>query len=152
MADRAVTPMSIVTRRSKPLVLAATLLASPVAHAELACPDTIEVQQRANTPNGWNAAYGEQSPRLTGVTVFDGPPANRASVKYNYRRQIAHELHLIWNLTYNPRSYYVQCQYERTSALISAPLPAGTRGCEVVFDKNTSYPAGGMAVKRMVCR
>ena len=144
--------MTILFRGSKLLLLVANLLASTLAQAELACPDVLEVQQRANTPDGWNAAYGEQAPRLTGVTVFDGPPANRASVKYNYRRQIARELHLIWNLTYNPRSYYVQCQYERTTALISAPLPAGTRGCQVVFDKNTSYPGGGMAVKRMVCR
>jgi hypothetical protein len=144
--------MTILFRGSKLLLLVANLLASTLAQAELACPDALEVQQRANTPDGWNAAYGEQAPRLTGVTVFDGPPANRASVKYNYRRQIARELHLIWNLTYNPRSYYVQCQYERTTALISAPLPAGTRGCQVVFDKNTSYPGGGMAVKRMVCR
>jgi hypothetical protein len=144
--------MTILSRRSRLALLGACLLASTLARAELACPDTLEVQQRANAPNGWNAAYGEQAPRLTGVTVFDGPPANRVSVKYNYRRQIARELNLIWNLTYNPRSYYLQCQYERTTALISAPLPAGTRGCQVVFDKNTSYSGGDMAVKRMVCR
>ena len=144
--------MTILSRKSRLALLGAGMLGSALAHAELACPDTLEVQQRANTPNGWNASYNEQAPRLTGVTVFDGPPANRASVKYNYRRQIARELNLIWNLTYNPRSYYVQCQYERTTALISAALPAGTRGCQVVFDKNTTYPGGGMAVKRMVCR
>ena len=134
------------------VALAVYLLACPLAHAELACPDSLEVQQRAAPPNGWSASYSEQAPRLTGVSVFDGPPANRASVKYNYRQQIGHELRLVWNLVYSPRSYYVQCQYERTSALISAPLPAGTRGCEVVFDRNLSYPGGGMAVKRMVCR
>ena len=141
-------------RSAKPgrVVLAACLLACLPAHAELACPDSLEVQQRAVPPNGWSASYGEQAPRLTGVTVFDGPPANRASIKYNYRQQIGHELRLVWNLVYSPRSYYVQCQYERTSALISAPLPAGTRGCEVVFDRNLSYPGGGMVVKRMVCR
>lgn len=144
--------MSISSRKAKLLLLAAGLLGASAVRAELACPDTLEVQQHANAPSGWNAAYGEQAPRLTGVTVFDGPPANRASVKYNYRRQIARELHLIWNLTYNPRSYYVQCQYERTTALISTALPAGTRGCQVVFDKNTSYPGGAMPVKRMVCR
>jgi hypothetical protein len=133
-------------------LLAACVLATRFAHAELACPDSLEVQQRASAPNGWNASYSEQAPRLIGVSVFDGPPANRASIKYNYRRQTGRELHLIWNLVYSPRSYYVQCQYERTSALISAPLPAGIRGCEVVFDRNASYPGSGMAVKRMVCR
>lgn len=128
----------------------AALLAATGARAEFTCPSNLEVQQRAAAPEGWNASYSEQGPRLIGVALFDGQPANRASVKPNLRRQSGRETHLVWNLTYSPRSYYLQCQYDRTTALISAPLPAGTRGCEVVLDREAS--AGGTAVKRMVCR
>src|SRR5262249_55813512 len=105
---------------------AGCLLCCPLAFAEVSCPDRLEVQPRAAPPAGWSATYGEETPRLINVAIFDGPPANRASVKYNYRRQIGRELHLIWNLVYSPRSYYLQCQYERTNALINSPLPAGT--------------------------
>lgn len=144
--------MTIRYRKLMLWLAAAGLLGPPASRAELACPDSLEVQQRATAPAGWNASYSEQAPRLDGVTIFDGPPANRASIKYNLRRQTGSELRLRWDLTYSPRSYYLQCHYERTTALISAPLPAGVRGCEVAYDRNVSYPGGGMAVKRTVCR
>jgi hypothetical protein len=144
--------MMICSRQLKSWLASVCILVSPLAHAELSCPGNLEVKQSAATPSGWSATYSEETPRLIGVTIFDGPPANRAGMKYNYRRQIGKELHLIWNLVYSPRSYYLQCQYERTSALISSPMPAGTRGCEVVFDRTITYPVSGMAVKRMVCR
>ena len=144
--------MTMCYRNWKVWVIAACLAAPQAARAEWACPDSLEVQQRANPPSGWTASYGELASRLSGVTIFDGPPANRASIKYNLRRQSGSEIRLRWDLIYSPRSHYVQCQYERTSALISSPMPAGSRGCEVVFDRTIAYPGSGMAVKRMVCR
>ena len=122
------------------------------ARAEMACPDTLSVQQRAEPPSGWAVSYVEQAPRLSGVTIFDGQPANRATVKYNRRRQTGKELILRWDLILSPRSYYLQCSYERTTAQISTTLPPGVRGCEVVYDRNVSYPGGALAVKRMVCQ
>ena len=139
-------------RNLKVWMIGLCLLGSHAARAEWACPDSLEVQQRANPPSGWTASYSELASRLSGVTIFDGPPANRASIKYNLRRQSGSEIRLRWDLMYSPRSHYVQCQYERTSALISAPLPAGVRSCDVVYDRNVSFPGGGMAVKRMVCK
>jgi len=127
------------------------LAASPV-FAETACPSTLEVEQHADPPSGWSVSYSEQPPRLSSVTIYDGMPSNRVSIKYNYRKQNRNELLLRWDLIYSPRSYYLQCSYERTSAQIAMPLPAGVRGCEVVFDRLVSYSGAGMAVKRMVCR
>ena len=135
--------------RASAFVLCAA--ASLVAHAEVACPGTLEVQQRASAPEGWTASYTNEAPRLLGISLFDGPPDNRSGMRYNYRRQIGRELHLIWTFAYSPRSHYLQCQYERTSALITAPLPAGTRGCEVVLER-ASGRSGTMIVKRNVCR
>jgi hypothetical protein len=122
------------------------------ARAETGCPGTLDVQQRAEPPAGWSVSYSEQPPRLSGVTLYDGPPANRVSIKYNYRKQARNELILHWDLIYSPRSHYLQCSYERTSAQIAMPLPAGVRGCEVVYDRLVSYPGAGMAIKRMVCK
>jgi hypothetical protein len=120
--------------------------------AEVSCPDQLSVQQRAEPPSGWSVAYVEASPRLAGVTIFDGPPANRVSLKYDQRRQTSKELILIWNLRDIPRSHYLLCSYDRTTAQISTALPPGSRQCEVVFDRTAATPAGTLPVKRMVCR
>jgi hypothetical protein len=96
-------------------------------------------------------SYQETAPRLSAVTIFDGPPSNRVSLKYAKRRQTTRELILTWSLPDTPRTYYLQCGYERTSAQISSPLPPGVRECEIVMDRTTSYPGGGLAVKRMNC-
>jgi hypothetical protein len=138
--------------RSLPAAPVALLALVGTASAEMSCPDTLSVQQRAEPPSGWSVSYVEQAPRLAGVTIFDGQPANRVSLKYNLRRQTAKELILVWDMGDSPRSYYLQCSYERSTAQIATPLPPGVRTCEVVFDRNVTYPGGGLAIKRMVCR
>jgi hypothetical protein len=125
--------------------------ATTAAHAEVSCPDQLSVQQRADPPSGWSVSYQETAPRLSAVTIYDGPPSNRVSLKYAKRRQTTRELILTWSLPDTPRTYYLQCGYERTSAQISSPLPPGVRECEIVMDRTTSYPGGGLAVKRMNC-
>jgi hypothetical protein len=130
----------------------ACALATGLARADYSCPDQLEVQQRANPPSGWTVTYSEVPPRLSGVTIFDGQPSNKVSLKYDRRKSTAKELTLVWTLPDSPRSHYVQCAYERTTAQISSPLPPGTNRCEVVFDRTMAYPSGALPVKRMVCR
>lgn len=127
-------------------------LASVSAHADFSCPDQIEVRQTATPPAGWTVSYSEAPPRLSGVTIFDGQPSNKVSLRYDRRKATAKELILIWTLRDSVRSHYVQCTYERTTAIITAALPPGTVSCELVFDRTTSYPSGALPVKRMVCR
>jgi hypothetical protein len=136
-----------------PGLLAALAAAhASLARAEVSCPDQLSVQQRAEAPQGWSVNYAETSPRLAGVALFDGPPSNRASVKFDQRKQTDRELTLVWKLRDSPRSHYLQCSYERTTATIATALPPGVRECEVVFDRTSSYPGGGSPVKRNVCR
>jgi hypothetical protein len=146
--------MTDARRRSLAAAVALLTLLALVrtACAEMSCPDTLSVQQRAEPPTGWSVSYAEQAPRLSGVTIFDGQPANRVSLKYNRRRQTAKEMILGWDLADSPRSYYLQCSYERSTAQIATPLPPGIRTCEVAYDRNVTYPGGGLAIKRMVCR
>ena len=132
-------------------VLALALAAVP-ARADFSCPDQLEVRQSATPPAGWTVSYSEVPPRLSGVMIFDGQPSNKASLKYDRRKSTAKELILIWTLRDSPRSHYVQCTYERTTAIITSALPPGTASCELVFDRTTSYPSGALPVKRMVCR
>jgi hypothetical protein len=136
-------------RRRAPLALA---LLAVTAHAEVGCPDQLGVEQRAEVPPGWTVAYGAPPFRLSAVTLFDGPPASRASLRYDERRQSARELTLVWKLRQSPRSHYLHCAYERTAATISMALPPGVQVCTLVFDRTGSYPGGGMPVKRMTCQ
>jgi len=133
-------------------VLALAGVAAADARAEVSCPDQLDVAQQAQPPAGWAVSYAGTAPRLAGVTLFDGQPSNRVSLKHDQRKQTARELILIWNLRDTPRSHYLQCSYERTTATISTPLPPGIRECEVAFDLTSTYPGGAMPVKRMVCR
>jgi len=120
--------------------------------AEVSCPDHLQVVQQVQAPAGWAVSHSGSAPRLAGVTLFDGPPSNRVSLQSDRRKQSGRELILSWQLRESPRSHYLQCSYERTTAVLSAPLPPGVHECEVVFDLTTSYPGGAMPVKRMVCR
>lgn len=142
----------VATAAGAAALIAATAGSVPAARAEVSCPDRLQVAQQAQPPEGWAVSYAGGMPRLAGVTLFDGPPANRASLKHDRRKQTGRELILIWRLRDSPRSHYLQCSYERTTAVISMPLPPGLRECEVAFDLTSSYPGGAMPVKRMVCR
>jgi hypothetical protein len=127
-------------------------LAAVSAHADFSCPDQLDVRQSATPPAGWTVSYSEVPPRLSGVTIFDGQPSNKVSLKYDRRKATAKELILIWTLRDSARSHYVQCAYQRTTAIVTSALPPGTASCELVFDRTTSYPSGALPVKRMVCR
>jgi hypothetical protein len=122
------------------------------AAGETSCPGQLSVQQHAEPPSGWSVSYADAAPRLSGVAVFDGPPANRVNLKFDQRRQTARETLLTWKLADTPRSHYLQCSYERTTAVIAMALPPGLRECEVVYDRTSTFPGGGSPVKRNLCR
>lgn len=131
---------------------AATLLALNV-RAEVICPDSLEVNQQAITPSeDWSATYTDPPLRLTGVTVFDGPPSQKHKVKPFSTRSTQGELRIVWRLPASRRNFHLMCTYERTSANLVTVLPPGVTVCTAVFDRRVSYGREGHAVKRMVCK
>ena len=133
------------------LAAAAALLALNV-RAEVVCPDSLEVQQQAVTPSDdWTAIYTEPPLRLTGVTVYDGPPSQNHKLRPRSTRSTESELRIIWRLPESRRNFHLMCTYERTSASLVTVLPPGVTVCTAVFDRRVSYGRGGQAVKRMVC-
>ncbi|HKQ26741.1 MAG TPA: STY0301 family protein [Burkholderiales bacterium] len=133
------------------LVVAAALFAQNV-QAEVMCPDSLDVQQQAVTPSeDWTVTYSEAPLRLTGVTVFDGPPSQNRKVKPYSAISKQGELRISWRLPESRRNFHLMCTYERTTANLVTVLPPGVNGCNVVIDRRVSYGREGNAVKRNVC-
>ena len=135
------------------LITTALLLALAIpARAEVACPASLEVQQQAVPPSEeWTAIYSDPPLRLTGVTIFNGPPSQNRKVKPFSTRSTQGELRIVWRLPDSPRNFHLLCTYERTSANLVTVLPPGVTSCSAVYDRHVSYGRGGYAVKRMVC-
>jgi len=135
------------------LITTALLLALAIpAQAEVACPDSLVVQQQAVPPSeDWTAIYSDPPLRLTGVTIFNGPPSQNRKVRPFSTRSTQGELRIVWRLPDSPRNFHLLCTYERTSANLVTVLPPGVTSCSAVYDRHVSYGRGGYAVKRMVC-
>ena len=66
---------------------------------ESLCPATIGVEQRITAPpEGWEASQSVAKPQLAFVTFFDGPPAERASLKYDREEKQKRDWVAIWTL------------------------------------------------------
>jgi hypothetical protein len=134
------------------VVAAAAALFALHVRAEIVCPDSLEVRQQAVTPSeDWTVTYTDPPLRLTGVTVYDGPPSQNRKVKPYSTKSTRGELRIFWRLPESRRNFHLMCTYERTSANLVTVLPPGVTGCNAVFDRRVSYGREGNAVKRMVC-
>lgn len=122
------------------------------ARAEVVCPDSLEVQQRAVAPsNDWTVSYTAPPLRLVGITLYDGPPSQGRKVKPFSVRRGKRELRVSWRLGESRRNFHLVCGYERTTASLVTVLPPGVKGCNAVFDRRVSSGDEEPAVKRMVC-
>jgi hypothetical protein len=124
--------------------------AALTAHAEVSCPDTLNVEQRATPPQNWQVANADRTARLIGVTIYDGLPADRKVYPLS-RKQSGGTLTVRWRLRENLRSYYLECAYEQTTVRLHTALPPGVLYCEAAFDLRVAA-VGGHPVKRMYCQ
>ena len=119
--------------------------------AESACPATIVVEQRASAPApDWTVSYSGYETAVAGVTIFDGPPAQQASLVPDSEQPVGDNIFQVWKLPKSDRGYWLQCNYANTTAQISRPLPANSRRCDVVLNHNVRFGGGGGNVVRSV--
>ena len=133
------------------VVIACLALASFNAAAEVICPDSIEVKQEATIAGNWTVTYTDPPLRLTGVSIYDGPPSQNRPIKPYSTKTTKGELQVSWRLPESKRNFHLSCSYERTTASLNALLPPGVNGCNAVFDRRVSYGNQTLAVKRIVC-
>lgn len=133
------------------LLALATLAAAP-SPSLVDCPPTVAVEQKpVAPPAGWSAADDGAPHRLTGVTFFDGPPAELASLVYDDQASAEKEWTGIWHFEPSPRGYWIACAYSGTSIVLSRRLPAGVKVCRVTYEKERGEGPVG-EIKRIDCR
>jgi len=125
-----------------------------LVRAESACPATIVVEQRAAAPApDWTVSYSGYETAVAGVTIFDGPPAQQASLVPDSEKQVADNIIQVWQLPKSDRGYWLQCNYANTTAQIVRRLPASVNRCDVVLNHNVRFGGGGgNVVKSVNCK
>jgi hypothetical protein len=136
------------------LAIAMDLTACAVVFAgstTASCPPSIAVEQKASAPDQWSVDYSKDKGVLSSITIFEGPPQEQASLKYDDERTAKDEIIEVWKLPKSERGYWMQCGYANTTAQLSRKLPDAISSCKAVLEKGVSYGGGGAVVKRASC-
>jgi hypothetical protein len=135
------------------IALAFAIAPAHRAMAESACPPKISVEQRASAPGAdWTVSYSGYESAVQGVTIFEGPPAEQASLVPDSEKTVGDNLIQVWRLAGSDRGYWLQCNYANTTAQISRRLPASIARCDVVYDHNLRFANGANVVKSVNCK
>lgn len=117
------------------------------------CPGTVSVEQHvAAAPDGWEASLSGAKAQLAMVTFFDGPPAERASLKYDSEEKRKGDWVGTWNFAPNSRGYWIQCAYDSTTVVLSRRLPESVTACKVTYERKVHVTSGLPVVRHVACK
>ncbi len=117
------------------------------------CPAKIDVhQQLATSVSGWTPIADDSPHQLAGITFFDGPPKEKASLVYDDIKKAGGKQIATW--TFSPdssRQTWIACSYSGTSLQLTKALPAGTRSCVVTYDPREQI-ASLPSIEKITCK
>ena len=112
----------------------------------------IQVNQSLTAPvAGWTEGQENYPTELSGLTVFDGPPEELASLVPDGDSEDGKTTTESWTLAANPRGYWITCHYASTTVTLTQRLPDSAARCDVVRDKELSFIGGQNVVRSMSC-
>jgi len=138
-------------------LLAGVLIAfgSALCHAAdtINCPASITTRQELTAPaSGWSPMLDDTPHNLAGITFYDGPPAEKASLVYDDIKHGKGEDVATWTFArQEDRRTWLVCSYAGTSVELARSLPPQTTTCSVTYDTRTQI-AGLPAIKKIACR
>ncbi len=134
------------------LIAFACAIAAPhLACAQVACPPTLAVEQKAWAPAAnWTVTYSGYNTAIAGVTIFEGPPAEQASLMPDSEQTTNDAVFQTWKLAKSDRGYWLQCEYANTTAQISQRLPVNVSRCDVAYERNIRFGGDGRRVVKSV--
>lgn len=119
--------------------------------ADVRCPETIPVKQAIVKPfEGWTASTSDLPIRLAGVTFYDGPPEQKASLVYDGTMTRNERRIAIWRFA-SQSEIWLACSYAATNIVLSRPMPKGTSTCRVTYISNQTV-AGLPAIEKIECQ
>lgn len=119
---------------------------------EVQCPATISVDQKvSDTPLGWTAGYNGFKNELAGVTIYDGPPEQGASLVYDDEKTAGNTITQTWKLASGGQGYWLTCGYSNTSAQLTEKIPTDATRCEVTFERDVSFGDWRHPVRKASC-
>jgi len=138
----------------KVIAFACAFAAPHRAYAQQTCPPSIAVGQKAAAPAAdWTVTYSGDKAALAGVTVFDGLPAEQASLVPDNEQTTKTAVIQTWKLAKSDRGYWLQCAYANTTAQIYRRLPASVTRCDASYERDVRFGgAGGRVVKSVSCK
>ncbi len=132
----------------------ATLVFSSLCQAadSFQCPDTITTRQElSGTVVGWSAMLDATPQNLAGITFYDGPPAEKASLVYDQIKHGKGEDVATWTFAkQEDRRTWLVCSYAGTAVELSRSLPPQITTCTVIYDTQ-QHIAGQPVIKKIAC-
>jgi hypothetical protein len=134
------------------LISVVLLLASTGARGtELSCPPTLKVHESLVSSRGdWSEGRSKEPHRLAGVTIFDGPPSQMASVIGAENVLSRTQTRTTWSLDPN-REYWLLCSYANTGVTLFRAIPRTAKACVVTYSSISSI-AGLPEILKLQCR
>ena len=118
----------------------------------VSCPERIVTSQELKSNvAGWTAILDDTPQSLSGITFYDGPPAEKASLVYDQIRHSKGEDVATWTFAkQEDRRTYLVCSYAGTAVELSRALPPQITTCTVNYDTQ-QHIAGQPVIKRVSC-
>ena len=104
---------------------------------KIACPASIQVNDpHLITPiEGWKAIEQKAPHQLSGITFYDGPVEEDASLVPDSNTKTPKTRTALWR--FDPkaeRGYWLACRYSGTTLSLARSLPKGLRQCAVTYN------------------
>jgi hypothetical protein len=122
------------------------------------CPPSIRVNQSIKTiPSQWTAATDDFYNSLMGVTLYDGPPSQHASLAYDNWFKRDGLAYASWTFTASSSTkrtatrIWLKYSYAYTTVTLAKELPEGTKSCDVTYDPKVEIN-GSPEVKDISCK
>ena len=126
---------------------------APEPLGESLCPAMVQVEQSVTAvPGGWEARQSDAKSQLAMVTFYDGPPAERASLKYDSELKQKQNWIATWTLASSAHGYWIECAYEHTTATLARRLPADATTCTVIYERKERTAAGLPVIRHVGCK
>ena len=143
------------TPRNAFLLLVTVLLVSSFCCAgeTVGCPNEITVTQALAAPiPGWTAMQDDAPHSLAGITFYDGPPAEKASLVYDQITRSKGQQIATWHFApQDKRQVWLACSYAGASIELTRKLPANITTCSVTYDSQ-QHIGGLPVIKKIDCK